>query len=152
MDLAQVNGCGNLTAGTADVTDVDAHIFHKGECFDLVGSFNGALGRCFKVEVGGKLQTDGHFALVGVGQERKSHLGNDDEIDKSTSGNDDNDGLSSARPIRTLERVNGLDLQPGDVVYIPHDNISEYNVFVRKLLPTAQFLSTFTFPALNFVN
>ena len=42
--------------------------------------------------------------------------------------------------------------QPGDVVYIPHDNISEYNVFVRKLIPTAQFLSTFTFPALNFVN
>lgn len=34
----------------------------------------------------------------------------------STSGNDDNDGLSSSRPIRTLERVNGLDLQPGDVV------------------------------------
>ena len=48
-------------------------------------------------------------------------------------------------------RCANVRLQPGDVVYIPHDNISEYNVFVRKLLPTAQFLSTFTFPALNFM-
>ena len=48
-------------------------------------------------------------------------------------------------------RCANVRLQPGDVVYIPHDNISEYNVFVRKLLPSAQFLSTFTFPALNFV-
>jgi hypothetical protein len=47
-------------------------------------------------------------------------------------------------------RCANVRLQPGDVVYVPHDNISEYNVFVRKLLPTAQFLSTFTFPALNF--
>ena len=49
-------------------------------------------------------------------------------------------------------RCANVRLQPGDVVYIPHDNVSEYNVFVRKLLPTAQFLSTFTFPALNFIN
>ena len=49
-------------------------------------------------------------------------------------------------------RCANVRLQPGDVVYIPHDNISEYNVFVRKLLPTSQFLSTFTFPALNFIN
>lgn len=48
-------------------------------------------------------------------------------------------------------RCANVRLQPGDVVYIPHDNISEYNVFVRKLLPSAQFLSTFTFPALNFI-
>ena len=48
-------------------------------------------------------------------------------------------------------RCANVKLQPGDVVYIPHDNISEYNVFVRKLLPSAQFLSTFTFPALNFM-
>ena len=48
-------------------------------------------------------------------------------------------------------RCANVRLEPGDVVYIPHDNVSEYNVFVRKLLPTAQFLSTFTFPALNFV-
>ena len=49
-------------------------------------------------------------------------------------------------------RCANVRLQPGDVVYIPHDNVSEYNVFVRKLLPSAQFLSTFTFPALNFIN
>ena len=49
-------------------------------------------------------------------------------------------------------RCANVRLQPGDVVYVPHDNISEYNVFVRKLLPTSQFLSTFTFPVINFVN
>ena len=48
-------------------------------------------------------------------------------------------------------RCANVRLQPGDVVYIPHDDVSEYNVFVRKLLPSAQFLSTFTFPALNFI-
>ena len=42
-------------------------------------------------------------------------------------------------------------LQPGDVVYIPHDDISEYNVFVRKIMPTVQLIGTFTFPALNFI-
>jgi polysaccharide export outer membrane protein len=31
-------------------------------------------------------------------------------------------------------------LQPNDIVYVPKDNISEYNVFVRKLLPTAQLV------------
>ena len=46
-------------------------------------------------------------------------------------------------------RCANVRLQPGDVVYIPHDNISEYNVFVRKLLPTAQFLGTFTGPVFN---
>ena len=49
-------------------------------------------------------------------------------------------------------RCANVRLQPGDVVYIPHDNISEYNVFVRKLLPTTQLLGTFTFPTLNFIN
>ena len=46
-------------------------------------------------------------------------------------------------------RCANVRLQPGDVVYVPHDNISEYNVFVRKLLPTAQFLGTFTGPVFN---
>ena len=32
-------------------------------------------------------------------------------------------------------------LAPGDIVYVPHDNISEYNVFVRKLFPTGQLLN-----------
>ena len=29
-------------------------------------------------------------------------------------------------------------LKSGDIVYVPKDNISEYNVFIRKLIPTAQ--------------
>ncbi len=29
-------------------------------------------------------------------------------------------------------------LEPNDIVYLPHDNISEFNVFVRKILPTGQ--------------
>ena len=37
-------------------------------------------------------------------------------------------------------------LKPGDVVYVPRDNISEYNVFVRKLLPTAQLVGLITQP------
>ncbi len=38
-------------------------------------------------------------------------------------------------------------LQAGDVVYVPHDNISEFNVFVRKLLPSGQLLNLITTPA-----
>lgn len=37
-------------------------------------------------------------------------------------------------------------LQPGDVLYIPKDNISEYNVFVKKLWPTAQFINMLLTP------
>lgn len=37
-------------------------------------------------------------------------------------------------------------LLSGDIVYMPHDNISEYNVFVRKLLPTGQLLNMLTTP------
>ena len=32
-------------------------------------------------------------------------------------------------------------LKAGDIVYVPKDNMSEYNVFVRKLLPSAQLFS-----------
>jgi len=32
-------------------------------------------------------------------------------------------------------------LKPNDIVYVPKDNLAEYNVFVRKLLPTAQLLN-----------
>lgn len=32
-------------------------------------------------------------------------------------------------------------LRPNDIVYVPKDDLSEYNVFVRKLLPTAQLVS-----------
>ena len=32
-------------------------------------------------------------------------------------------------------------LKAGDIVYVPKDDLSEYNVFVKKLLPTAQIFS-----------
>ena len=38
-------------------------------------------------------------------------------------------------------------LEPGDIVYIPRDNISEYNVFIRKLMPTGQLINLFLTPA-----
>ncbi|MBP5641081.1 MAG: polysaccharide biosynthesis/export family protein [Victivallales bacterium] len=37
-------------------------------------------------------------------------------------------------------------LQSGDFVYVPHDNASEYNVFVRKILPTGQLMNTLISP------
>ncbi|MCQ2390482.1 MAG: polysaccharide biosynthesis/export family protein [Kiritimatiellae bacterium] len=37
-------------------------------------------------------------------------------------------------------------LASGDIVYIPHDNISEYNVFVRKLMPTGQLFNMLASP------
>ncbi len=38
-------------------------------------------------------------------------------------------------------RCRNIALRAGDVVYVPRDNLAEYNVFVRKLLPTAQLYS-----------
>ncbi|MBE6382515.1 MAG: hypothetical protein E7049_05830 [Lentisphaerae bacterium] len=35
-------------------------------------------------------------------------------------------------------------LKSGDIVYVPKDDISEYNVFVKKLLPTAQLINMLT--------
>ena len=32
-------------------------------------------------------------------------------------------------------------LKPNDIVYVPKDTLSEYNVFIKKLLPTAQLLN-----------
>ena len=43
-------------------------------------------------------------------------------------------------------KVVDVRLHPGDVVYIPHDNISEYNVAVRKLFPTAQLINMLLSP------
>ena len=37
--------------------------------------------------------------------------------------------------------VPGMPLKAGDIVYVPKDDLSEYNVFVKKLLPTAQLFS-----------
>ena len=38
-------------------------------------------------------------------------------------------------------------LKSGDIVFVPRDNISEYNVFVRKLFPTAQLINMMITPA-----
>lgn len=38
-------------------------------------------------------------------------------------------------------------LKSGDIVYIPKDNISEYNVFINKLMPTAQLVNMMLTPA-----
>ena len=37
-------------------------------------------------------------------------------------------------------------LESGDIVYVPHDDISEYNVFIRKLFPTVQLLNMISTP------
>ena len=37
-------------------------------------------------------------------------------------------------------------LESGDIIYIPHDDISEYNVFIRKLFPTAQLVNLISTP------
>ena len=38
-------------------------------------------------------------------------------------------------------------LNAGDIVYMPHDSISEYNVFIRKLFPTFQLFNMLMTPA-----
>jgi hypothetical protein len=35
-------------------------------------------------------------------------------------------------------------LKANDIVYVPKDNMAEYNVFIRKLLPTAQLVNLLT--------
>ena len=35
-------------------------------------------------------------------------------------------------------------LKPNDIVYVPKDTLSEYNVFVKKLFPTAQLINMIT--------
>ncbi len=43
-------------------------------------------------------------------------------------------------------RCRNVTLKAGDIVYVPKDNLSEYNVFVRKLLPTAQLVGLIVQP------
>ena len=38
-------------------------------------------------------------------------------------------------------KCRNVPLKAGDIVYVPKDDLSEYNVFVKKLLPTAQLFS-----------
>lgn len=44
-------------------------------------------------------------------------------------------------------RKANVQLEPSDIVYLPHDDISEYNVFVRKLFPTFQLFNMAMTPA-----
>lgn len=46
----------------------------------------------------------------------------------------DVDGILAGRRRNVL-------LKAGDIVYVPKDNMAEYNVFVKKLLPTAQIIN-----------
>ena len=60
------------------------------------------------------------------------------------------DGLANPKMYKVdVDRiVNGgcrnISLKPGDIVYVPKDNMAEYNVFVRKLIPTANVFSLST--------
>ena len=38
-------------------------------------------------------------------------------------------------------KCRNVPLKAGDIIYVPKDNMSEYNVFVNKLMPTAQIFS-----------
>ena len=38
-------------------------------------------------------------------------------------------------------KCRNVSLKAGDIIYVPKDNLSEFNVFVRKLLPSAQLFS-----------
>lgn len=57
------------------------------------------------------------------------------------------DGLANPRLYKVnidgilAGRCRNVPLKAGDIVYVPRDDLSEYNVFVRKLLPTAQLFS-----------
>ena len=60
------------------------------------------------------------------------------------------DGLSHPRLYKVdvdgilAGKCRNIPLQSGDIIYVPKDDISEYNVFVRKLIPTAQLISLLT--------
>ena len=41
-------------------------------------------------------------------------------------------------------KCRNVPLKAGDIVYVPKDNISEYNVFVKKLMPTVQLVNLMT--------
>lgn len=40
-----------------------------------------------------------------------------------------------------IGKYKNIRLRPNDIIYVPKDSLSEYNVFVRKLLPTAQLVN-----------
>ena len=46
-------------------------------------------------------------------------------------------------------RAPNVRLEPGDVVYVPKDDASEFNVFVRKIMPTAQLFNLIGSPLMQ---
>jgi len=70
------------------------------------------------------------------------------------------DGLAQPRMYKVdvdgilAGKCRNVSLKAGDIVYVPKDNLSEYNVFVKKLLPTAQLFSLVTarFSSMSFSN
>ncbi len=60
------------------------------------------------------------------------------------------DGLANPRMYKVdvdgilAGKCRNIVLKAGDIVYVPKDNISEYNVFVRKILPSAQLFNLLT--------
>ena len=60
------------------------------------------------------------------------------------------DGLSNPKMYKVdvdgilAGKCRNVPLKAGDVVYVPRDNMAEYNVFVHKLLPTAQIINLVT--------
>ncbi len=60
------------------------------------------------------------------------------------------DGLSNPKMYKVdvdgilAGKCKNVKLKAGDIVYVPKDNMAEYNVFVRKLLPTAQLINLLT--------
>ncbi len=43
-------------------------------------------------------------------------------------------------------RARNFYVEAGDIVYIPKDSLGEYNVFIRKLMPTAQLINLLMSP------
>lgn len=68
------------------------------------------------------------------------------------------DGLSNPRLYKVdvdgilAGKCRNIHLKEGDIVYVPKDNLGEYNVFVRKLLPTAQLINLATSRVTAFSN
>ena len=60
------------------------------------------------------------------------------------------DGLANPRLYKVdvdgilAGKCRNVSLRAGDIVYVPKDNVSEYNVFIKKLLPTAQLFNLVT--------
>ena len=49
-------------------------------------------------------------------------------------------------------KCRNITLRSGDIIYVPKDDISEYNVFVKKLMPTAQIINLLTARASAFTS